>query len=89
LQHPINRSKPAKPPAFAPENTTAAASSRHELTEEQIRTIKPVIEQISQGQAFLSFFLNHVVRERKLDQIPGGYTLTEDGSALVAAQPRQ
>jgi hypothetical protein len=61
-------------------NGTKAA---YTFSEEELETIQATFAQMDQTQSNLNFYLNHVIRARKLPQIEGGYTLTQDRRGLI------
>lgn len=65
------------PAPQAPQTTEV----RHDFSEVQLETIKPLLDQIGQIQGTLNFFLNHVEREAKLPKSVSGYQLAFDQMA--------
>jgi len=62
-----------------------AKEHRHDLTEAQIATIQPMLQQLNEIQRFLSFFIGYVEREDKLPASTNGYRLAtdEDGTPYM------
>ena len=55
----------------------------YSFSEAELETITSLFQQMDQLQGNLNFYLNHVIRERKLPAIEGGYALTQDRRGLI------
>ena len=60
---------------------------KHNLTEAQQRYVRDVVIQSQELDRRLKWFLGYVIDESKLELVPNGWQLSQDGTSLVAPEP--